>query len=99
MSCRVRGGHTRDPPVALPEFGFCGLRAGNHPSHPLTTKIISNGDSIVENIFHMTPPMAQNSARPAKPAKPQPNAARITEISDEEACPQCHCVLTRSEIN
>ena len=68
-------------------------------SHPPTMMIFNDGDSVAENIFPTTSSMAQNSAGPEKPAKPPPDAARITEISDEEVCPQCHCLLTRSEIN
>ena len=58
------------------------------------------------NISHTTALTVGNSDVPAQPARPHDEArtpnepfARIREISDEEVCPQCQCLLNRSENN
>ena len=62
---------------------------------PKTTS--NDGASIAANISHTPVSTDGNSGGPVRPA--EPHNARIREISDEEVCPQCQCLLTRSEIN
>ena len=62
----------------------------------------NDGDFTARNISRTTASTAQDSAEPAKPVTPRPAdspPARITEVSDDEVCPQCQCLLKRSERN
>ena len=72
----------------------CRTTRADHVSRKTTS---NDGASITANISHTLVSMDGNSGRPVKPA--EPHNARIREISDNEVCPQCQCVLTRSEID
>ena len=73
-------------------------RASQQP----TTTTPNDGDSTARSTSRTTASTARNSAGPAKSATLRPAdslPARITEVSDEEVCPSCQCLLTRSEKN
>ena len=64
-----------------------------------TMTMSSGGDFTAANTSRTIASTAQNSAGHEKPAMRQPGGARISEIADEEVCPSCQCLLTRSEMN
>ena len=77
------------------------------PATPQLEKTTPRGGaSIAPSTSLTTAPTGGNSGGQKKPTRrhdgtrpPGESFGRISEISDEEVCPSCQCLLTRSEIN
>ena len=91
-------------------YATSGGAAQTHHDTPATPQpektTLRDGASIAPSTSLTTAPTGGSSGGQKKPARrhdgtkpPGKLFERISEISDEEVCPSCQCLLTRSEIN